>query len=256
MGLRITDEEEDDEEVSRRYEMDMLTIAPFRCGKETHGYYYDRGFNDEDVVRFRVGWDKVRKRVVFPAFWEDGALCGLMGRAVLEEKINGEENPEYHKIYKGENMPKYYIYENFPIRESLYPLWLFKPRVIGKTVRAIIVEGYMDAQWMHKWGYPETLSSVNAKMSYDKRLKISHQIEILRRHGVTEVILMRDADAAGQKGNVHDYALLKDYFTVKTVKYPKGKKDPQSLHPLQIRLMMKHLIGYATPKLSKLKIIE
>lgn len=262
-NLFIVDDEDELEESSLfqdddRFILPKSYIAPFQSGLMTHEYYYTRGFDDDDVIKFKVGWDKLKNRITFPAFYQDMELAGVVGRVVIPE-----EDPRYEKWYKYANSHRFYIYENAPIAEFLYPLWLFKPRKVGKRgKRAILVEGYLDAQWMHKMGYTETLSTTVAKMAYDKKTGACPQRDILEELGITEVILMKDNDKAGRKGQERDHFLLKDYMTVYTVEYPKGYdahgkkyKDPQQLTKEQIDTMIgnKRLYQLNKRKLRRLK---
>jgi DNA primase len=251
-ALFIDDYIDDAEEEEERFTLPPIFTAPFKCGKATHEYYYDRGFSKDDVRQFRVGWDKVKNRVVFPVYYEDDVLCGVIGRAVLNEN-----HKLYDKTYFGANCAKYYIYENAPIKYFLYPLWLFKPRRFKNGAhRAILVEGFMDAQWLHKHGYPETLSTVVSKMAFDKAVGYSPQIEKLIALGVNEIILFKDNDEAGERGNEKDAKqLMANNFKVYSVTYPSDDlKDPQTLSKSQIDYMIKHRRPYkAVNSIVKLK---
>lgn len=237
-----------------RFEQPLVRIAPFQSGKATHDYFFERGFTKETAKKFKVGWDSNRKRVTVPVFWQDGALCGVIGRAVLEMRLpNGDPNPEFYKVYKEEtkNDVKYYIYDTFPVGDILFPLPQFK--LIDDT--AIIVEGQYDCMWMHQNEFSNTLSSLGSKLVWSKRLQMSKQIELLHILGVKKVIMMRDNDEAGIKGCEHDYKLLKGDFVVYGVKYPEGKNDPKDLTKDEIQYMIDHKYVYGA-KLTKIKRIE
>ena len=219
-----------------RFELPRTYIAPFKSGKATHEYFYSRGFTKETAKRFKVGWDKVRMRVTVPVFWEDGeTICGVIGRVVLPEKINGNYSAKFRKIYKTGNETRYYIYENFPTGDILFPLQFFKPRKDGL---AILVEGQYDCMWMHQLGFDFTVSSLGSKLSYNRRTGEVKQIDLLKKFGVTKVLLLRDNDEAGAKGNEHDYNLLKKDFSVYTTSYPEGKNDPQQLTKEEVTHML------------------
>jgi len=254
MHLRKIDDEEDEEEESvvGRYETPLVRIAPFRGGKSTHQYFLNRGFTKETVKKFKVGWDRELFRVTVPIFWEDGTLFGVIGRAILNPKINGKDNPEYKKVYNKSNFARYFIYDSAPIGEILFPLNHFKP--INHT--AVLVEGQYDCMWIHQMGYPNALSSITSKLTVDGKTKECAQAELLKSLGVRKVILMRDDDEAGIKGNEHDYQILKKDFIVYGVQYPKGKTDPQSLTKEEYDYMIENKFPYKVGSKRRLRKIK
>ena len=218
---RYEEAEEDSEERYKRFELPRYKLAPYRSGKETHQYFYDRGFTDKTVEEAMIGWDRILKRVTIPIFHRDGVLAGFTGRAVYDEKLsNGKINPKYKKVYG--NKPKYYIYENFPIGEVMYGSHEF----YSEDDTAIIVEGTLDRLWLRQLGYTNVLSIIVAKMSVDKRTGSSYQKQILHELGVKKVVFMHDADKAGQVGKEVAYDVLRGEFICYDAKYPKGYKDP------------------------------
>lgn len=250
-GVMRIDDEEDDIEVNKRFELPKVYIAPFKSGKATHEYFFERGFTKDTVKKFKIGWDAKRMRVTIPVFWEDGALCGVIGRAVLEMKNkDGTPNREFFRVYKSSeyNDTKYHIYEKFPVGDILFPLPQFKP--INGT--AILVEGQFDCMWMHQLEYCNTLSGLGSKLKFNKRLNESKQIEILKTLGIDTIILMKDNDEAGIKGAQHDYELLKNDFRVLTVKYPKGKTDPQMLTKEEADRMIRKAKPFGFKKIKRI----
>ena len=212
-------EDIDEERVWKRRELPKLKLAPFRSGKETHQYFYDRGFDEKDVEECKIGWDRTLKRITIPLFHADGVLAGFSGRAVLEQKLpNGNLSKSYIKHYG--NAPKYFLYENVPINELLYGSHEFPE---GEKT-AIIVEGLFDRIWMRKMGFKNALSIIIAKMSFD-RDGGSHQKDILHALGVETVIFMHDNDKAGSVGKQITYDLLKNDFRCYDTTYPEDYKD-------------------------------
>lgn len=248
---RIEDDDgEEEKEGIGRYETPLVRIAPFRGGKSTHDYFFERGFTKETAKKFKVGWDRELSRVTMPIFWEDETLFGVIGRAILNPKLkNGEPNSEYKAIYKGANFARYFIYDKAPIGEILYPLNHFE--LVDKTV--ILVEGQMDSIWLHQQGHSNALSSITSKLSVDGNTKECKQKQLLLDLGVRKVILMRDNDEAGIKGNEHDYHILKGDFIVYGVEYPKGKTDPQMLTKKEIEKMLSEKFLYKRGKSSKIR---
>lgn len=242
---RIDDEVED---TNKRHEMDKLDLALYKSGKAVHQYFYDRGFTKETAKKFLVGWDSKRNRITVPVLWEDGVPCGVIGRAVIEMKIDGKPNPKFYKVYKAGNDFKYHIYDGFPVGDIVFPLPHFKPQ----EGLAVLVEGQYDCIWAHQNGFPMFLATLGSKLVFDKKTKKSKQIELLKQHGVSRVLLLRDNDKAGQSGNEHDYELLKrEGFTVYKSSYPNGKNDTQECTKEEIQWILDNKTLFKAP--TKLK---
>lgn len=250
--IRIEDDEDAEEEpVPTRHEMSRNALAVFKSGKAIHDYFFERGFTKETARKFLVGWDEKRMRITVPVIWGDGVPCGIIGRAVLEMKIDGETNQEFFDVYEEGNNVKYHIYDNFPVGEILFPLPQFE--LVEDT--AIIVEGQYDAMWCHQLGFPQTLASLGSKLVYNKRLQSSKQIDLLTSMGVKKVILIRDKDKAGMEGIERDVKLLKKEGIIPYgITYPKGKSDPQELTAKELKKMIenKHLLG-VTKKIRRIE---
>lgn len=176
------------------------------------------------MKKFLVGWDRVRKRITVPVFYQDGILMGIMGRAIFEM---GTE--DYEVLYGEE--PKYHIYENYPIGDVLFGEHLF-PK--GNDT-AIIVEGTFDLLWMHQLGFINSLSTIIANFTEQQR-------EVLFKLGVKNVVLFYDDDAAGRIACKKAYELLKPFFKVFIVTYPEAeddeKQDVMDLDQEQIQKML------------------
>jgi DNA primase len=215
------------EKKQKRFELPRVKLAPYRSGKETHKYIFERGFTKKTVKEAMIGWDRKLKRITIPVFHKDGVLAGIIGRAVLDNKIkkNGKmrDNPAYIKMYG--NSPKYFIYDNFPIGEVLYGSHEF----YSEDDTAIIVEGTLDRLWMKQQGFTNVLSIIIAKMAYNEKTGASVQRDILHSLGVKRVIFMHDNDEAGEVGKEVAYEILKNDFICLEVKYPEDFKDPVGL---------------------------
>ena len=128
-----------------RFEMPRYKLAPFKSGKQTYQYFFDRGFDIEDMQKFMIGRDLENETITIPAFWEDGVLAGVIGR------------------YIDPNRPKnmrFKIYE-FPKGSLIYPL--DKIEVINDTI--IGCESMFDVIKLHKWGYPNAVAMMGDGMS-------------------------------------------------------------------------------------------
>lgn len=206
--------------------LSYTSLAPFRSGEITHPYLLRRGFEESDFINFNLGWDNDKKRITIPFFNEQGLLLGFSGRAVLEK-----QNENYFNIYGAD--PKYYIYNNFKAKEYFYPLDKF----VVKDNSLILVEGLLDAIWLHKFGYTNTLSLVSAQIS-------KKQVSKLKALDIKKIILCLDNDVAGQEGCKKLYDRLKNDFLFFKAELPKDKKDVQECNEEELECMFSNVENY------------
>lgn len=138
-------EDVEDANKKTRYELPRYELAPFKSGKETYQYFFDRGFDKEDMKRFMIGRDLENETVTIPAFWEDGVLAGIIGRYIDPKR---PKNMRF-KIY------------GFPKGSLIYPL--DKIKVVNDTL--IGCESMLDVIKLHKWGFPNAVAMMGDGMS-------------------------------------------------------------------------------------------
>lgn len=198
--------------VDKRLELPRYKLAPFKCGKETYGYFFNRDFNREDMKTFNVGRDLDNRTVVLPVFYEDGVLAGIIGRYI-------DKNRKKNQRYK--------IYDNFERSNILYPLNISKP----KDGVVILVEGQFDVIRLHRLGYTNTYATMTNSLS-------RKQSEWLCKNCDT-VIWVGDNDERGFEGREYSRNLLKNRIDFKVVDYPDYGKDVCDWSEEDIRLMLK-----------------
>jgi DNA primase len=223
----------------QRAVLSRLKLAPYRSGKVAHNYILSRGITKDTCREFMLGWDEEKKRITIPVFWEDNQLAGFLGRAVLEPKIDGEDNPMYKAVYA--NSDKYLVY-NFERSHILFPINRFVPT---PDKEVIIVEGSLDAIWLYQLGFRNTLALLTSKMSRE-------QAEMMKSLGILRVNLFLDNDKAGKNGKAQLFSLLKRDFVCYDVQYPEGKKDPQNLSHDEIMFMLKNRTRYGVLELKRI----
>ena len=180
-------------------EIPLYTIAPFKSGKETYKYFYDRGFNKEDVKEFMIGRDLKSKTVTIPIFNAEDKLVGVIGRYISKNRKHNER----YKIY------------SFERGKLTYPLNKFEP--INDTM--IIVEGSFDSIRMHKLGYKNTQALMSNNMTVEQADLIASL--------VSTVIYIGDNDNQGVKAKEENIKMLKERdIKVLIVDYPDYGKDP------------------------------
>ena len=148
-------------------------------------------------------YDRFRKRVMFPIINIRGNIVAFSGRAMPGEDkqggkyVNTADTPVYKKS------------------ENLFGI-NFAKSVCSE--RVILVEGNMDVISLHQAGFENTVAPLGTAFT-------TEQANLLSRY-TKEIVLMLDADAAGQKAVRRASGLLENTgLSVRVVVVPDGK-DP------------------------------
>lgn len=212
-------------QIVERFELPLYKIAPYKSGKETYQYFFDRGFTKDTLISFKIGRDLKSKTVTIPVFWEDKKLAGIIGRYI---DPNRPKNQRY-KIYE------------FPKGSLLFPLDKYKATE-DNTV--ILVEGILDAVWLHQLGFHNALSILGNGMSKE-------QAKLVKRRA-RKVIDMFDNDEGGIISRDIAKKLLGKSISYYTVEYPEGKKDPQDCNLDEIVKMITNANSVNTRVIKRL----
>lgn len=170
-----------------------------------------KGYTESDMLAANVIgksqrgslYDRFRKRIMFPIINIRGNIVAFSGRAMPGEDKQGVKyvNTGSTPVYKkGENL--------FGIN--------FAKNVCSE--RVILVEGNMDVISLHQAGFENTVAPLGTAFT-------TEQVNLLSRY-TKEIVLMLDADAAGQKAVRRASELLENTgLSVRVVVVPDGK-DP------------------------------
>ena len=208
-------------------------------------YFRSRGFRDDIVEKFRLGFspteydimskaalqegykeeyllktglsikrdngtlfDKYHGRVIFPWFSISGKIVGFGGR-VLDTRTKGV-NQKYINSAESD------IYHK---AKELFGLFQAK-KAISKEHTVFMVEGYTDVISMHQSGIENVVANSGTALSED-------QISILHRF-TNNITLLYDGDAAGQKAALRGTDMLLAHgMRVKILLLP-DNEDPDS----------------------------
>ena len=156
-------------------------------GKSQRGSYYDR----------------FRKRVMFPIINIRGNVVGFSGRAMPgEDKVGG----------------KYVNTSDTPVYKKSENLFGINYAKNNCAEQIILVEGNMDVITLHQAGFTNAVAPLGTAFTPE-------QVNLIARY-TKEIVLMLDADAAGQKAIRRASQLLENSgLNVKVVVIPDGK-DP------------------------------
>ena len=171
----------------------------------------EKGFSIEDMLAANVisksqrgtYFDRFRKRYMFPIINIRGNVIAFSGRAVPEEEKQGG---------------KYVNTADTPVFKKSQNLFGINFAKNHCSERVILVEGNMDVISLHQAGFENAVAPLGTSFT-------SEQVNLLARY-TKEIVLMLDADAAGQKALMRASQLLENTgLSVRVVVVPDGK-DP------------------------------
>ena len=229
------------------------------AGKHALEYIKNRGFNDEMIKKYRIGYapknniisstfnnvnrdkltatglvrigdygpyDFFRDKLMFPIFNAHGQIVAFSGRS-----LDGSE-PKYINTSDTELFHK---------RQTIFG-FNFARESIHRNNRSIVVEGQIDAIQMQVHGFGETVAPLGTSLTED-------HIAILCKSN-RNITFCFDGDNAGQKAAVRACTLvlpfLRDNSDVKFA-FVSGGKDPDEILKKSGVDAMKKIIDNATP---------
>lgn len=257
-GIEVADREESPREAENRLRAESL-LAVTQFAQEFYsetlfntpqgasvglGYFKERGFNEDIIKRFKLGWapsgrdtfskaaikagykkefliaaglsieresdkelfDRFYERVMFPIHSISGRVIAFGGRTLRTDK----------SIAKYINSPETEIYHK---SRTLYGIFQSKSS-ISKQQKCYLVEGYTDVLSFHQAGIENVIASSGTSLTVE-------QIRLIRRFA-PEVTVLYDGDPAGIKASLRGVdMLLEEGLRVKVVLFP-GGEDPDS----------------------------
>ena len=155
---------------------------------------YERGLEYNILEHFEVGYSAAKERVVIPVRDAQYKPVGFIGRA-----IRSEQDPRYlyNKGFKRANV-------------------LFNIQNAKQYNSCIVVEGSIDAMFIHQAGFPNVVATLGSKVS-------DFQFKLLKKY-FDSIIVFSDNDEAGEymKRDILFACSGKDLYTVQL---PADKKD-------------------------------
>ncbi len=145
-------------------------------------------------------YDRFRNRLMFPIIDVRGNVIGFGGR------VMDDSTPKYL------NSPETVIFNK---RRNLFAMNIVKK---SKQGQIILTEGYMDAIALHQYGFDCAVASLGTSLTQE-------HADMLSKY-TNEVVLIYDADAAGQNATQRAIPMLeKTGLRVKVLRM-QGAKDP------------------------------
>lgn len=154
----------------------------------------ERGLGYETLEFFEVGYSNAKDRVVIPVRDSQYKLVGFIGRAISSEQ---EPRYLYNKGFKRADV-------------------LFNIQNAKQYDSCIVVEGSIDAMFIHQAGFPNVVATLGSKVS-------EYQYKLLRRY-FDSITVFSDNDEAGNqmRRDILDACSGKELYTVEL---PADKKD-------------------------------
>ncbi|QLF83332.1 DNA primase [Rhodococcus phage NiceHouse] len=165
-------------------------------------YMHWRGFDDDTLEYFQVGYDPNRRMVVVPMVDNTGRTVGVIGRTIAGEKRfkNSKELPTKKTLFNINNAKR------------------------AGSDYVVLVESSYDAMRIHQSGYPNVCATLGGTYS-------EYHVSQINRH-FDGIILMTDSDEAGikfaekiaRKSRNAGLAVFRGMWS-ETELFPNGAKD-------------------------------
>lgn len=123
---------------------------------ESVEYMRGRGFSEQTLREWQIGYDWISDRVTIPVYDETGDLVGFKGRA-----WRAEHEPKYLVLGDAPNRPERYGFQTYRKSEFVFGLNRFTP----SSVPLIVVEGELNVIAMYQHGWSNIVAAAGAEFS-------------------------------------------------------------------------------------------
>lgn len=204
--------------ISRK--LDIKTINRFGIGYSTgkeplydylknKGYTHDEIMSADIIIPSKSGrvYDRFFDRIMFPIFDIRDRVVAFGGRA-------------FGPKVQDKTIPKYYNSQENDIYHKGKTLYLMNYAKREKVENIIIVEGYMDAVALQKFGFTNAVASLGTALT-------ENQARLIKKY-TDNVVIGYDADEAGQAAILRGLDILASHgLNVKVLKLDRpDAKDP------------------------------
>lgn len=213
----------------------LLTSTP--AGKNALEYYHNRGFSDETIQRFGLGYANVYENDLYQYLKKQGYTDAQMkdsGLVRIDERrggldmfwnramvpimdINGKVVGFGGRVL-GDGLPKYINTKETVVFDKSHTLFAMNIARRSKRRGIILCEGYMDVIAMHQAGFD------NAAASLGTALTMGHAT-IVKRY-TDDVYLAYDSDGAGRKATMKAIGIMREVGIATRVIDLRPYKDP------------------------------
>lgn len=178
-------------------------------------YMHNRGFDDETLMYFGVGYSDKQDMIMTPMHDPTGMCVGFIGRSVSGKAFKNSRH-----------LPKRRVPWNY-----------HRAKKHGETV--IIVESCFDAMRIHQAGYRNVVALLGGSIS-------DEQMALLER-SFSKIIIMTDNDEAGRKlGHIIESKFAGSVYWAAygdRELYPHGAKDAGDMTDDEIRQCLRNAVS-------------
>lgn len=276
-GMRLPDTGEDDaasrmrthileanREAARLYHQALYSPA----GKDALAYYHSRGYTDKTIRHFGLGWAPDSFHFLIDGLRQKGFRDEVLQAAFLAKR--SQKNGRLFDIFRNrviipiidvrgnvvafggrvldDSKPKYLNTSDTPVFKKTHQLFALNFAKASKDRRLILCEGYMDVIAMHQAGFTNAVAALGTALTTDNARLIARYAD--------EVILIFDADAAGQKATARSIGILRETgIDIRVVTIPDGKDPDEFIRrngPERFKLLLDRSAGDVEYRLMKL----
>ena len=249
-GITLPEKEmssEDKKRYSRKqqmYEVNKSAAAYFHFlltkterGKLGYNYYKQRGFTDETIAAFGLGYADIYRDDLYKYLKSKGFTDTIMKDAGLVEfdERNGPKDKFWNRVMVpitdingkiiafggrvlGDAKPKYLNTKETDIFNKSRNLFAMNIARHSRKRGVILCEGYMDVIAMHQAGFDNAIASLGTAFT-------EGQANLIKRY-TTEVYLAYDSDGAGRNAAMKAIGILRNLEMSQKVIDLKPYKDP------------------------------
>lgn len=144
----------------------------------------EQGFTVDTIKHAEVGYDRIRRRIVFPIRNHHGDLVGISGRTTRNER------PRY-KVYRSElnGVIPGYAFNKSSVLWNLDKIYHRRMHVDSRPP-VVVCEGFKAAMWVMQCGHADTVALLGTHMSMEQEFLLSRVS--------SDVILFLDNDEPGR----------------------------------------------------------
>lgn len=276
-GMRMPETAEDDasarlrtrileanRQAARLYHQTLYSPA----GKAALDYYHSRGYTDKTIRHFGLGFAPDSFHFLLDALHQNGFRDEELQAAFLAKRSG--RNGRLFDIFRNRVMipiidvrgnviafggrvlddskPKYLNTSDTPVFKKTHQLFALNFAKAAKGRQLILCEGYMDVIAMHQAGFTNAVAVLGTALTADNARLIARYAD--------EVILMFDADAAGQKATQRSIGILRSTGVgIRVVTIPDGKDPDEFLRrngPDRFKLLLDRSSGDVEYRLIQL----
>lgn len=181
--------------------------------QHTHPAWYDRGFSEEVMTAFNLGYDPIKDVLTIPVRNMDGDVLGVITRRLDDQK------------------PKYMYPKGFPIGKYLFGAW----KVAASERHTVaLVEGTIDCVACWDARVP-AMAMMGSRLTKDQRT-------VMQELGVRTAVIFTDNDGPGREAIIQVQEALRGtgiavrvagyrpYWRVQTPLGIRPAKDPAELN--------------------------